>query len=220
MKRLLTILILLLSVQTVDAQIVRPPELRLQFHRAERAWRTGASLHEAKRRLDQVIAELPEDTEALLLRGKVLLMLDDAEGAMEDAQATVGLEPENGEAWLLFAEAARTAGAVDTALSALKEAGDLIQGGADLHVRLSINARMLGDLDQAEAFARVARTQDPGSPAAHLQLARVFVAKNRTDAAATVLAGALENGVLSPADVISDRELQPLTALPALAAWF
>ena len=211
---------LLALAAPAHAQIVRPPELRLQFHRAERAFRTGSSPHEAKRRLDMVLEQLPEDSEALMLRASVLLALEQPEAALRDAQAAVRLRPTDGEAHLLLSEAARAAGSVRLAISALDRAGELIRGGAPLHVRLSINARALGELDQAEAFARLAQTQDPSLPSAHLQLARVFMAKDRATAAATVLASALESGVLMPRDVRSDGELAALVNHPDLARWF
>ncbi|MFT4604194.1 MAG: tetratricopeptide (TPR) repeat protein [Rhodothermales bacterium] len=216
---LLALLFLCLPTES-PGQIVRPPELRLQYHRAERAFRTGSSLHEAKSRLDTVIEALPEDSEALMLRSKVLLALGRPEEAVEDAKATVALQPENGEAWLLLSETHRAAGAAREAVSALERASSLITNGAALHIRLSYNAQMLGDLDQAEAFGRLALAQDDSLPGAYLQLARVFVAKNRLDAATMTLAGGLEKGAVSPSDVTSDTDLAKLRSQTELRPWF
>jgi predicted Zn-dependent protease len=201
-------------------QIVRPPELRLQFHRAERAFRAGSSANEAKSRLDLVIAALPQDAEALMLRAKVLLELERPEAAFADAKLAAELQPESGEAHLLVCETARESGNVAEALLALERAAGLISAGPDLHIRLSQNAQLLGDLDQAEAYARLAHTQDETLPEAAYQLARVFLAKERPDAAAMIIASGLEAGVLSVAEVSQDKGLEALRLRPELAPWF
>ncbi len=216
---LLALLFLCLPTES-PGQILRPPELRLQYHRAERAFRTGSSLHEAKSRLDTVIEALPDDSEALMLRSEVLLALGRPEEAVEDAAATVALQPGNGEAWLLLSETHRAAGSAREAVSALEKAGSLITSGAALHIRLSYNAQMLGDLDQAEAFGRLALAQDDSLPGAYLQLARVFVAKNRLDAATMTLASGLGKGAVSPSDVTSDPDLAKLRSQAGLRPWF
>ncbi|NNE71581.1 MAG: tetratricopeptide repeat protein [Rhodothermales bacterium] len=219
--RLLTILLIaFLLPEGSQGQIVRPQELSLQYHRAERAFRTGSSLNEAKTRLDTVIRALPEDVEALMLRSQVLLALGRPEDAARDAQSAVALQPANGEAWLLLCETRRSAGAVAEAVTALERAGSLIDSGADLHIRLSYNAQMLGDLDQAEAFGRLALTQDRSPAGANVQLARVFQAKSRPDAAAVTLAGGLEKGILTARDVTADPELSSLRSRPELQRWF
>jgi tetratricopeptide (TPR) repeat protein len=218
-------LVLLIACATGSAtpaygQIVRPPDLKLQFHRAQRAFRTGSSSYEAKTRLDRVIEALPDDGEARLLRAKVLLRLGRPEEALLDARAAVALFPSDGEAYLLLCETARAAGLLDESLRALEQAASLIQDDPNLHIRLSFNAQMLGKLDQAEAFARLAYTLDQTLPGAVRQLARVFVAKGRQDSAITLLASALESGVLSPTLLGSDAELKSLTSRPELARWF
>ncbi|MFT5143884.1 MAG: putative Zn-dependent protease [Rhodothermales bacterium] len=222
MLKRLALIVFTLSLPHLEAagQIVRPPELRLQFHRAERAFRAGSSANEAKSRLDLVIAGLPHDAEALMLRAKVLLAMERPEAAFADAKLAAELMPGNGEAHLLVCETARESGDVAEALRALGRAAALITGGPDLHIRLSQNAQLLGELDQAEAYARVAHTQDETLPEAAYQLARVFLAKGRPDAAATIIAGGLEDGVLSAAEVSRDKDLEALTTRPELAAWF
>lgn len=220
MRLIAIILMALLLPEGSQGQIVRPQELRLQYHRAERAFRTGSSLNEAKSRLDTVIEALPDDVEALMLRSQVLMALNRPEEAVRDAQASVRLAPRSGEAHLLLSETQRAAGAVGEAVVALERAGSLIDSGADLHIRLSYNAQMLGDLDQAEAFGRLALAQDAAPSGAYVQLARVFLAKNRPEAAAVTLVGGLEKGILTDRDITSDAELRRLRSRPELQRWF
>lgn len=207
------------SGRVASAQIARPPELRLQFARAERAFRTGSSPLEAKSRLDRVIAALPEDVEAHLLRAQVLLALNRPADALADARRAASLRPSGGLAFLLICEAAREEGLVTEAQTALETAGRLITTGAAQHVRLSFNAQMLGLLDEAEAYARVAHTLDPAMPGGVRQLAHVFLAKGRTDAAATLLSEGLAQGVLSPADLLEDPILAGLKDHRELRSW-
>ncbi len=203
-----------------EAQVVRPPDIKLEFHRAQRAFRTGSSSYEAKTRLDRVIAVLPDDAEARLLRAKVLLDLGRPEQALSDARFAVQLEPSDGEAHLLLSETFRAAGFLEESKEALNTAASLITDDADLHIRLSFNAEMLGNLDQAEAYARLAYALDGTLPGAVRQLARVFVAMDRQESAAMLLTLALEAGVLAPGQLISDPRLAVLASRPELERWF
>jgi hypothetical protein len=66
---------LLLFLLSPDARSQdRPPAIEVQFHRAEAAWKTGASLHEAKARIDRVLEEIPGDVDARKLRARHLSM--------------------------------------------------------------------------------------------------------------------------------------------------
>jgi thioredoxin-like negative regulator of GroEL len=85
-----------------------------------------------------------------------------------------------------------------------------------LHVRLSWNAVLLGGLDQAEAFARIALNADPGNAAAYYQLARVFVLQGQPDNAATVLATGLNASYLDPTSIRADTVLIRIAEHPDL----
>lgn len=198
------------------AQSLRTPHLNAEYHRAETAWRSGGSLLEAKARVDRVLKELPDDAEARKLRARVLLALGQASEAMEDARHAVEVRPQDGEAHLLVAEAARLCGRRDLARDMLDEAGSLVLDDADLHVRLSWSAQQLGQLHEAEAFARTAHALDPASPAAFYQLARVFVVQDRPDDAAAILRRGLQQRLLSPSSVTADTLLAPLADHAAL----
>ena len=195
---------------------VRPPEMTRQLHRAETAWKSGKSVLEAKARLDRVLAALPNDAEARKLRAQVLLSMNRPEAALADIQGAIGLGERDGEAYLVLCEAARLSGKPDVAKEALDAAAELVEGDAALHVRLSWNAVALDRLDQAEAFARVARVLDPGDPMAYYQLARVFVLKEQPDDAAAVLASGLEAAVVDPLVVAQDATLRRLAGHDAL----
>lgn len=197
-------------------QPVRPPGLNQEFHRAEAAWKSGTSPLEAKARVDRVLEELPHDTEALKLRAQVLLSMSRPEAALADIQHAIDLGARDGEAYFILCEAARLSGKSALARHALDAASDLVFDDAALHVQLSWNAVALDQLNQAEAFARVARALDPHDPMAHYQLARVFVLKDRLDDAAAVLAGGLEAAVVDPMVVVQDSVLRRLADHEAL----
>ncbi|PSQ84387.1 MAG: hypothetical protein BRD44_01130 [Bacteroidetes bacterium QS_7_67_15] len=195
----------------------RPPAIDRQFHRARAAWRTGSSLLEAKARLDRVLRALPKDTEARKLRAKVLLEMGRSAEALSDAERATELAPNDGEAHLLRAEAAREQSRFETARRALDAAADHLPAeDAALHARLSWNALLLGRLDQAEAFGRVALQLDSTSAPAYRQLARVFLERERPGEAAAVLARGLRAKALRPRALREDERLRRLTDHPRL----
>ncbi len=199
--------------------VIRPPELNGEFHRAEAAWKSGTSLREAKIRLDRVLDALPDDPEARKLRAQVLLALGKPQAALADALRAVELDPEDGEMFVILCEAARRSGDFARAEWALDAASKRILEGAALHVRLSWNAVELERLDEAEAFARIALAQDPRMKATYEQLARVFVLKDKPDAAATILAQGFDAGLLDARTVRTDTLLGTLADHPKLAKW-
>ncbi len=201
---------------SATAQIKRSPEMNVQYHRAEAAWKSGASMLEAKARVDRVLQELPEDVEALKLRAQVLLALDRDAEALADARRAVTLRPDDGEAHLILCETARRNGDRVLAERALAAAAELVLDDAALHVRLSWNAVLLGKLDEAESFARIAMASGAEEPAAYYQLARVFILKNQAADAVTVLAGGLRASLLDPAAIAADTVLVRIADHPDL----
>lgn len=197
----------------------RTAKLDRQFRRAQTAWRTGASLFEAKARLDRVLHALPSDTAARKLRAEVLLEMGRPEEALEDARRAAELQPEDGEAHLLHAEAARESSRFEEARRALEKASEHLPRNAVLHTRFSWNAMLLDRLAQAEAFGRVALALDSTSAPAYRQLARVFMQRERTDEAAAVLARGLQAGRVQPRSVREDELLRQLTDHPRLKEW-
>lgn len=200
------------------AQAPRPHELNVQYHRAETAWKSGASVLEVKARIDRVLEALPNDVEALKLRAQALLKLGRHDEALADGQRAVRLAPKDGDAHLILCEAARLNGDVALAERSLGAASELALDDAALHIRLSWNAVLLGQLDKAEAFARVARASDPDEAAAYYQLARVFVLQEQPEAAATVLVNGLNASILDPGAIAADTVLVRVTDHPSLKA--
>ncbi len=196
---------------TSAAQDRRTSELSIQFHRAETAWKSGASMLEAKARVDRVLDALPDDVDALKLRAQVLLAMDRPEEALADARRAVRLRPDDGEAHLILCEVARGRGDEALARRALDAAAALVLDDAALHVRLSWNAMLLGDLEKAESFARIARAADPEEAAAYYQLARVFILKEEPLSAATILSNGLNDNVLDPGAIRADSVLARIT---------
>lgn len=199
-----------------QAQGVRPHELNVQYHRAQTAWKSGASVLEVKARVDRVLEALPNDVEALKLRAQALLKMNRVEEALADARRAVHLRPKDGEAHLILCEAARRTGDIEGAEHALDAASELALDDAALHIRLSWNAVLLDKLDKAEAFARVAMASDPDEAAAYYQLARVFVLQHQREAAATVLLNGLNAALLDPGAITADTVLVYVVDHPSL----
>ncbi|GMQ81840.1 MAG: hypothetical protein BMS9Abin05_1277 [Rhodothermia bacterium] len=210
---------LLVSGSTVDAyaqrpirarRSVRPPELHVQFHRAETAWKSGNSLLEAKARIDRVIKELPDDLEARKLRAGILLTMGKADQAFLDAQRAVRLGPDDGEAQLLLCETSVRTQHEKSGLAALKRSADLLMDQHDLHIRLSKCAVSLERLDEAEAYARIALAGDATNSEAYLQLARVFANVNQDENAITVLRQGLTKGIVKPEQLQNEQLFKKL----------
>lgn len=201
----------------VRAQVgVRPPEVNVQYHRAEKAFKSGASILEAKARVDRVLASVPDDVPARKLRAQVLLALDRPEEAFVDALRATVLAPTDGEAHLILAEVARATGATRLAVEALDLAAEHVLDDAPFHVRLSMNAAALGQLDRAEAFARIALALDAREPAGYYQLAKVFILQNRNADAAEILARGLRSEVLLRSAIAEDSLLRRVLSDPTL----
>ncbi|MEX0748299.1 MAG: hypothetical protein WD275_09890 [Rhodothermales bacterium] len=220
LRRQVWLLIVLISgsvALSATAQGRRPPELDVQYHRAETAWKSGASVLEAKARVDRVLKEIPDDSDALKLRAQVLMAMKRHEEALADAQMGVNLTPQDGEAFLILSEAARLNGNEKLAVDALDAAAERVMEGAEFHIRLSWNAALLGQLERAEAFARIAHNSEPGRAAAYYQLARVFVMKNQNDDAAAILAKGLRGNLLDPAAIQRDTVLTKVSGHETLS---
>jgi tetratricopeptide (TPR) repeat protein len=202
--------------ETSRRVVERSSELERQFQRALTAWRTGASLFEAKARLDRVLEARPTDAEARKLRAEVLLEMNHPQQALRDARQAAKLRPADGEAHLLHAEAARESNLPEEARHALDVAAEYLPERHALHTRFSWNAMRLDRLGQAEAFGRVALALDSTSAPAYRQLARVFVQRERPDEAAAVLRRGLRVGVVEPRTVRRDDMLRALSDHPRL----
>ena len=204
------------AVLPLKAQDHRSPELDVQFHRAETAWKSGASVLEAKARVDRVLDEIPDDGEARKLRAQILMDMNRRPEALYDAREAVKLRPHDGEAYLILSEAARLNGDRHLAVEALDAAAERVLEDPDFHIRLSWNASLLGQPDRAEAFARIALALDSSKAAAYYQLARVFIRKNQVDAAASILERGLRNDLLDPNEIREDTILTQVSAHESL----
>lgn len=203
---------------SADAQPVRTPELNLQYHRAEVAWKSGGSVLEAKARVDRVLDKLPDDVEALKLRAQVLMSLQRPREALSDARKAAELRALDGEAQLILAEVAHAAGADHIAIAALGRAAESehVVSDASSHVRMSWLAAELDSMAWAEAFARTALALDRRDPAAYYQLARVFLRQDKRDNAAEVVAIGVRASLLNTDAMAADRDLSTLLDHPLL----
>lgn len=199
-----------------SAQELRPQELEVQFHRAETAWKSGASVLEAKARIDRVLNGRPNDAEALKLRAQILMSMNRYDEALRDAKQSVQLAHDDGEAYLILSEAARLTGDENLAIESLDAAAERVMEDAEFHIRLSWNAALLGQLDRSEAYARIALALDPVRSPAYYQLARVFVRKEQLDDAAAILVRGLRQELLDPVVIRSDTLLMQVASHDSL----
>ena len=191
-----------------------PDELiQMNFHRAETAWRNRTSLLEAKVRADHVLRDAPNHADALKLRAEVLMAMERYEEALRDAKHAASLNPNDGAAHLILAEAARLRGDSALARSSLEQAARLaIEEGAEFHIRLSRSALLLEEKEweMAESYARVALAKDQNYAAAYYQLARVFAMQDRTEAAVTTLLRGFQANLLDGVYLREDSTLSRL----------
>jgi Flp pilus assembly protein TadD len=193
----MAVLLLATAAPVATGQIVRPPRLNVQYHRAETAFRSGNSILEAKARIDRVLNQLPQDIEARKLRASIFLSMDRPKDALEDARKAVRLRPDDGEAQLLVCESAADLGLKQEATRALHHSADLLVDHPDLHLRLSMCALQIDRFDEAQAYARIALAGKPRDPTIYLHLAHLFVLSGDTDKARTLTLKGLSEGILS-----------------------
>lgn len=191
--------------------------VEIQLQRAQIALRSGASLREARARLDRVLALAPDHAEALYLRARVHLALNAPQRAMADAERALRLTGTHVATYATLVEAARQVGDQTRAVEALEAAMAAVDETSRYHLRLSWSALQLEHYDHAEALARVALRRQPHRAAPYQQLARVFVRTNRTADAAFILHQGLERGVLHASGVVDDADLKSLAMHPLLA---
>jgi tetratricopeptide (TPR) repeat protein len=219
MRSLLLLLTLAFAIPAAGQSVTRPRQLNEQLQRAQTALVSGSSLLEAKARVDRVLAQLPADSEARVLRAEILLSMGRFEAAAVDAREATRLQPASGAAHLALAEAAFKTGHLADAELAMNRASQLLVDDGAAHVRIARIARDLGRNEQSVAFARIAVALTPASSIAHYELARAFTVSANTDAAASVLASGLEGGLLSPDLIRSDSILVILLQHPALSPY-
>lgn len=206
-------LILLLGTLPALGQGNPAEAVQRSFHRAETAWRNRTSLLEAKVRVDQVLEASPDHADALKLRAEVLLAMNRFREALEDARRATEINPRDGEAYFILAEAARLNGERMLARQSLETAATMaIDEGADFHIRLSRSAMLLGeeDWDLAESYARVALANNKNFAGAYYQLARVFLLLDREEDAITTLVRGFQAELLDPIYLENDSTLKAL----------
>ncbi len=189
----------------------------IQLQRAQMAMRGGASLREARTRLNRVLALVPDHAEALHLRARAHLALRAPQQAIADAERALQLMGPNVATYATLVEAARQVGDRPRAVEALEAAIAVVDDTSPHHLRLSWSALQLEHYDHAEALARVALHRQPYRAAPYQQLARVFVRTDRTADAAFILHQGLERGALHSSGVVHDDDLKTLATHPLVA---
>jgi len=188
-----------------------------QLQRAQMAMRSGASLREARTRLNRVLALAPDHAEALHLRARAHLALQAPRQAIADAERALQMAGPNMATYATLVEAARQVGDRARAVKALEAAMAAVDGACPHALRLSWSALQLEHYDHAEALARVALRCQPYRAAPYQQLARVFMRTGRTADAAFILHQGLERGALHASNVVHDEDLKTLATHPLVA---
>ncbi len=189
---------------------VRSNAISAQLYRAEIAYKSGASLLEAKVRVDRVLKQLPNDAEALKLRSRVFVAMGRYKEALSDARKAAAVDPNDGDSQLLVAITALQLGNNELAVRSMDKAAGLLVDNAFAHVELSRLARQMMQLEKAEAFARIAVQLQPNQSSCQIELARAFVAQGKTNAAKLVLQKAVGNGIISGQLIRADSLLAPM----------
>jgi tetratricopeptide (TPR) repeat protein len=160
-------------------------ELALQHHRAGR-------LAEARRIYLQIMAQVPDDPDALQLLG----LIAHDEGRHEEAVDLIGraaaLKPAVAEYRSNLGVALWGAGRGDEALAAYNAALALVPDYADAHYNLACALKALGrSTDAVAAYREVVRLQ-PGMAETHISMAALLVEQGKLEEAALSYQQALQ----------------------------
>lgn len=124
--------------------------------------------------LNEILADNPENTDALILRAEIKLNMGDAMAAIEDLKKALHIDPVSAQAALLMAQALDTLGRPDQALRILDASLAIHAGRCDIQ---KARGRLLMDSGQyqkaVEAFSGVLQSM-PKSAGTRLNRARAY----------------------------------------------
>jgi len=139
---------------------------------------------EADELIGQILAADPENSTALLLRGKILVSQDNYDDAIIDFRTVLRDDPNSVGALGLLAEAHLRAGQAELAMDALRNLIALDPKNVQAITRLaSVNARV-GNIKEADSLVEDATSIAPSDPLVLAEQARILLAKGQFQAAA------------------------------------
>ncbi len=171
-------------------------------------------LETARRSLDEVLAEAPDDPTVLAVRAEVAGLMDAPADAVYYAGRATEAGPGRPDAWLGLARALRAAGQSDQAADALDRALALAPTDLDVLTASADLAADRGD-DDGERAALGALVRVGDTVAARLRLSILAERAGDRDQA---LAQARAAARLAPGEVAVERRLAALASAPASAA--
>lgn len=167
------------------------------YERAQAYYRAG-NFARCRAIIDQHLADHPQDSACLTLKGIVLLELDEPQDAIEALRAATTIAPNDPEAWLQTGIALMTDGRLEEASEAFKAAVRLRPDNARALVDLGNVLFMLGRSDEALESLEEASRLRPGDLGILWNLAGMYASAERLDSALAQIQKILE---FNPADV-------------------
>jgi len=159
------------SVLEADAETVQGASMRRPLRAEAQLGAAKAMLQlerqqDARRTLQQLAAELPEDAEVVLWLGKAEQALDNLQAAEQHYRESVRLAPEVFDAYLALAQLFFEMERPDDAVAVLTEARSRVEDTAEVRRMLGESELARNNLPAAEREFRKALELDPGETAA------------------------------------------------------
>ncbi len=205
------------ALHDLDAVLRRAPD-----HREARLRRARLLLEShPEQAIEDLSVLLQHDrlnTEALLLRGRAWGNAGNQQRALSDLAAACQLQPEMQVAWRERGRQLRITGDPEAARKDLQHALQLAPQDTETLFELALTEKLQGDRTEAERLLLQVLALAPEHPAARLESARLLMENEQHSDAARILAGMIEDPVLSalkPA-ILGDARLLLATALEQL----
>ena len=147
---------------------------------------------------------LPDDVDAQVQAGAILLAAGQIEDAASRARAAIRLDPENVDAHILLGNATVGLEDLEGAVGQMEAAIELDPGQARSYASLGAVQMMRGDRDQAEAAFLKAVEVEPEATTAHLALANFYWSAGRLEDTEDSLLSALG---MEPTNALANRAL-------------
>ncbi len=141
----------------------------------------------ARTAYDLVLADHPDEIEALTGRGWALLLLDEGPEARKDFEHCRAKAPREAECLRGIAAVVAASGNVGYAKTLLEQALELEPGDAKVRSSLALLAVKMGDLEAARALYDGLVAEDPDEAGYRLGVAEVALRQGRFDAARIVV---------------------------------